>query len=111
MSSSEPVAVIFDLDGLLVDTEPVWSESARMLLERRGRRYDPALKLQFMGRHPLEVARMMVAHYELAEAPEALRQVHRQKSVDSRTNLHQCCRRPCLRRRSAPTLQAQICSA
>jgi HAD superfamily hydrolase (TIGR01509 family) len=65
-------AVIFDLDGLLADTEPVWSESARVLLARRGLSFDPDLKPLFMGRHPLEVAGLLVERYDLDEDPESL---------------------------------------
>jgi HAD superfamily hydrolase (TIGR01509 family) len=64
-NSVHELAVIFDLDGLLADTEPLWSESARVLLERRGRSYDPGLKTLFMGRPPAEVARIMKEHYSL----------------------------------------------
>ncbi len=60
-------AVIFDLDGLLADTEPLWTESARRLLAVRGHRYDPALKAQTMGRHPREVIAIYAARYGLAE--------------------------------------------
>jgi HAD superfamily hydrolase (TIGR01509 family) len=72
MSPRPELAVIFDLDGLLADTEPVWSESARLLLERRGRTYDPRSKSLLMGRHPLEVARWTVDRYGLDDAPDAL---------------------------------------
>ena len=57
--------IIFDLDGLLADTEPMWNESARRLLARRGLTWDQALKPRFMGRPPLVVARMLVEHYSL----------------------------------------------
>lgn len=66
------LAVIFDLDGLLADTEPVWTEAARVLLERRGRVYDPRLKQRTLGHHPLEVARIFIEEYRLAEEPTAL---------------------------------------
>lgn len=66
------LAVIFDLDGLLADTEPLWSESARVLLARRGRSYDPGLKTLFMGRQPAEVARIMKEHYGLQGPVEEL---------------------------------------
>ncbi len=66
------VGVIFDLDGLLVDTEPLWSESARQLLARRGREPDPAIKPLVMGRTPIVVAGIYVEHYRLADEPEAL---------------------------------------
>jgi len=66
------LAVIFDLDGVLADTEPLWSRSAELVLQRHGARFDPGLKPRFMGRHPLEVAQIMVEHYSLQVAPEAL---------------------------------------
>ncbi len=69
---SEDFAVIFDLDGLLADTEPLWTESSRLLLSRRGRVYDPSLKKSFMGRHPMEVMTTMIQHYDLTGEPEEL---------------------------------------
>lgn len=68
----EDLAVIFDLDGLLADTEPLWTESARQLLARRGHTFDLRLKPGFMGRHPLEVVRRMAEHYHLVEPPGEL---------------------------------------
>jgi HAD superfamily hydrolase (TIGR01509 family) len=68
------LAVIFDLDGLLADTEPIWSESARILLRRRGRRYDPSLKPRVMGRHPAWVIRLIIDHHHLDDEPETLLQ-------------------------------------
>ncbi|PIE19594.1 MAG: hypothetical protein CSA65_01625 [Proteobacteria bacterium] len=65
-------AVLFDLDGLLVDTEPLWIRSAGEVLARRGHRWDLALRQRVMGRHPLEVARFMVEHYGLDDDPTAL---------------------------------------
>lgn len=70
--AAHELAVIFDLDGLLADTEPLWSESARILLERRGRSYDSSLKTLFMGRQPAEVARIMKEHYSLRGPVEEL---------------------------------------
>ena len=71
MSAPTP-GIIFDLDGLLADTEPVWAESARRLLARRGLAWEPRLKARIMGRHPLEVARILADHYDLDEPPEVL---------------------------------------
>jgi HAD superfamily hydrolase (TIGR01509 family) len=69
-------AVIFDLDGVLADTEPIWSQSSVILLERRGKVYDMRLKHQFMGRSPREVVKRLAEHYGLADPPEAL---HRER--------------------------------
>jgi HAD superfamily hydrolase (TIGR01509 family) len=66
---SHDLAVIFDLDGLLADTEPLWSESSCIFLRRRGLVYDPSLKPLFMGRHPMEVMTRMITHYGLTGEP------------------------------------------
>ena len=65
-------AVIFDLDGVLVDTEPLWTRSADLLLERYGHRFDPSLKQKMMGRPALESATILRDRYELDRAPNAL---------------------------------------
>jgi HAD superfamily hydrolase (TIGR01509 family) len=44
-----PEAVIFDNDGLLLDTESVWTRAERDLFERRGREFTPADKLELVG--------------------------------------------------------------
>ena len=72
-AQSSELAVIFDLDGLLADTEPYWGESGQTLIESKGRIYDPSLRTQYMGRTPLDVARLMVQHYDLPDEPAALR--------------------------------------
>ncbi|MFH1131555.1 MAG: HAD family phosphatase [Pseudomonadota bacterium] len=66
------MVVIFDLDGLLADTEPIWSESEKTVLSRRGVTHDPDLKPKIMGRHPLEVAKILVCHYRLDDDPNKL---------------------------------------
>lgn len=73
-SSPKPpdFAAIFDLDGLLADTEPTWTESSIILLGRRGKTYDYSLKPKLMGRHPLEVLTLMAEYYGLDENPAQL---------------------------------------
>jgi HAD superfamily hydrolase (TIGR01509 family) len=44
-----PAAVIFDNDGLLLDTESVWTRAEEDLFERRGKRFTPADKLELVG--------------------------------------------------------------
>jgi HAD superfamily hydrolase (TIGR01509 family) len=44
-----PQAIIFDMDGLLVDSETIWEVAETQLIESRGRRYDKALRDQFIG--------------------------------------------------------------
>jgi HAD superfamily hydrolase (TIGR01509 family) len=44
-----PAAVIFDNDGLLLDTESVWTRAEEDLFERRGLQFTPADKLELVG--------------------------------------------------------------
>lgn len=44
-----PEAVVFDNDGLLLDTESVWTRAERALFERRGLEFTPAHKRELVG--------------------------------------------------------------
>src|SRR6478672_5561455 len=44
-----PDAVVFDNDGLLLDTESVWSRAERDLFQRRGTEFTPADKRELVG--------------------------------------------------------------
>ncbi len=49
MDSPLPAAVVFDNDGLLLDTESVWTRAERDLFERRGREFTAAHKRELVG--------------------------------------------------------------
>ena len=49
MNAAAPAAVVFDNDGLLLDTESVWTRAEQDLFERRGREFTPADKLELVG--------------------------------------------------------------
>lgn len=49
MPPAAPEAVIFDNDGLLLDTESVWTRAERDLFERRGTTFAPADKRELVG--------------------------------------------------------------
>jgi HAD superfamily hydrolase (TIGR01509 family) len=42
-------AALFDMDGLLVDTEPLWFETERMVMARLGGRWAPEDQYQLLG--------------------------------------------------------------
>jgi HAD superfamily hydrolase (TIGR01509 family) len=46
---SPPAAVVFDNDGLLLDTELLWTRAEETLFERRGLEFAPQHKLQLVG--------------------------------------------------------------
>lgn len=49
MPAALPAAVVFDNDGLLLDTESVWTRAEEDLFERRGLEFTPADKLELVG--------------------------------------------------------------
>jgi HAD superfamily hydrolase (TIGR01509 family) len=49
MSPALPAAVVFDNDGLLLDTESVWTRAEEDLFERRELKFTPADKLELVG--------------------------------------------------------------
>jgi HAD superfamily hydrolase (TIGR01509 family) len=49
MTTQGPIAVVFDNDGLLLDTESVWTRAEQDLFERRDKEFTPADKLELVG--------------------------------------------------------------
>lgn len=66
-------AVIFDMDGLLVDTEPLWAICERDMLDRRGKVWSHAIQNKFIGMRMNDFLRGMIAGYGLADPVEVMR--------------------------------------
>ena len=62
--------VIFDLDGVLLDTEKLYTQSTQTVVGEYGKTFDWTLKSQMMGRHELEGARLLVEQLELPISAE-----------------------------------------
>jgi pseudouridine-5'-monophosphatase len=62
--------VIFDLDGVLLDTEPLYTEATRRIIEPYGKVFDWSIKGEIMGRSSLESARYLVSALGLPISPE-----------------------------------------
>ena len=62
-------AVVFDLDGVVVDTEQVWDEVREALVRERGGRWHAGAQAAMMGMSSSEWSRYMHEELELAEAP------------------------------------------
>lgn len=52
--------VIYDMDGLLLDTEPFYTEVTRSIVGRYGKTFDWSVKQHMIGRPALESARFLV---------------------------------------------------
>jgi HAD superfamily hydrolase (TIGR01509 family) len=65
-------AVVFDLDGLLLDTEQVWDEVREQLTRERGGRWHDRAQADMMGMSSREWSRYMHDELGLAEPPEEL---------------------------------------
>lgn len=57
--------VVFDLDGTLVDSEPVWDRVLRALVEKFGKVYDPAFHTSVLGTSRSEALRRMIEWFDL----------------------------------------------
>jgi len=57
--------IIFDLDGVLLDTEKLYTEATQAVVSEYGKTFDWALKSRMMGRHELDAAQLLVETLEL----------------------------------------------
>jgi HAD superfamily hydrolase (TIGR01509 family) len=67
-----PQAVIFDMDGLLVDSEPVWEITEQAMLAARGRQPDPEIRKTLIGLRMRDFWLGMSSAYELSDSIEVL---------------------------------------
>jgi HAD superfamily hydrolase (TIGR01509 family) len=58
-------AVVFDLDGVLIDSEPIWERVTRELLARRGRTFDRVIADQHMGMRLVDVVAAVLEAHDL----------------------------------------------
>jgi HAD superfamily hydrolase (TIGR01509 family) len=65
-------AVVFDLDGLLLDTEELWDEARRQIAEERGGRWRPDAQRAMMGMSSPEWSRYMHDVIGVPDPPERI---------------------------------------
>lgn len=67
-----PQAVIFDMDGLLVDTEPVWQVTENAMLTERGKQPDHEIRRSLVGLRMFDFWQGMSRAYGLTESLDVL---------------------------------------
>ncbi len=66
MRSSKPIrSVIFDVDGLLLDTEPIYTEATQAIASRFGKTFDWSIKANMIGRAETDSAHYLVETLQL----------------------------------------------
>ena len=64
--------VVFDLDGLMLNTEGIFAQAESELLRRRGKELTSELRRQMMGRRAAESIAIMIEMHGLTESVEEL---------------------------------------
>jgi HAD superfamily hydrolase (TIGR01509 family) len=65
-------AVVFDLDGVLIDSEHVWDEARQQLARNRGGRWTETASRDMMGMSSLEWSRYMHEVIGVPDSPEEI---------------------------------------
>ena len=78
MSLPDISAVVFDLDGLMLNTEDVFSESGRQLLARRGLEMTAEIHHAMLGRRPNEAFQAMKDLTGITDEIESLKEETRE---------------------------------
>lgn len=73
-SPSRPAAAVFDLDGLLFNTEDLYHQVGAEVLRRRGHEFEADLLHAMMGRPGRVALQMMIDYHRLDDSVETLAQ-------------------------------------
>lgn len=63
--------LIYDFDGLLLDTEPIYCEVNQIIARRYGKTFTPEIHRMIMGRQALDCAQILVRELDLPLTAEA----------------------------------------
>ena len=63
-------AVIYDMDGLLLDTERLYSQAANSVINPYGKSITNELKSRMIGRPAIESAKLLVEELQIPLSPE-----------------------------------------
>lgn len=66
------LAVIFDMDGILIDSEPLWERTERTLLSSKGFDYTPSYREKILGLNQEDSAALLKNFFKLNETTEQI---------------------------------------
>lgn len=78
IQNSKLKAVLFDMDGVIVDTEPLHCKAYYSMFETVGVSVSRELYESFTGQSTIEICRQLCKLYNLSEAPETLVKLKRE---------------------------------
>ncbi len=70
-------AVLFDMDGVIVDTEPLHYKAYHLMFDDVNINVDKTLYASFTGQSTINICRRLVDHFKLNNSPEELVQLKR----------------------------------
>ena len=70
-------AVLFDMDGVIVDTEPLHHKAYKMMFDEVGIDVSDTMYRGFTGQSTKEICRFLCKHFQLNQSPETLVQIKR----------------------------------
>jgi len=76
-------AVIFDMDGLMIDTERLYFEVERIMARKFGKEVKDETLWKMMGRKPLEAITVFAEDLELDISPKKLLEIRDELFVKS----------------------------
>ena len=76
-----PAAIIFDMDGVLIDSEPIGYEAMGLVMARHGAPYDLAQNDEFVGRTSTESFRILRARHGMQPEPDELARQFREAKI------------------------------
>lgn len=65
-------AVIFDMDGVMIESEPLWEKTERILLGRKGIEYNPTYRDKIVGLNQNDSGRLLRETFNLVETVEEI---------------------------------------